>query len=181
MDTPIEFINPLPQASISSIDQQCPLKDGFEAQGGPAAWVSNAWPAANRGLYIPFDLQVPFIVKQIAWYNAATVAGNVDAGIYDIFGNKIISTGSTAMAGASALQIVDITDTELNPANYYMAMVSDSGTATFFSKLSSGYRVAMRINGQQEQSAFPLANPATFSNPTGGYCPVLILTGMTVI
>jgi hypothetical protein len=131
-------------------------------------WNTTAavWPAALRVIYTPVVLQRPYTVTKAGWINGSTVAGNVDAGIYDENGNRLVSTGSTAMAGASTLQTVDITDTKVGPGVVFLAMVTDSATATFI--INNSINVSLsRCSGIQQQllGAMPLPATWTPANP----------------
>jgi hypothetical protein len=53
--------------------------------------------------------------------NGATASGNMDVGIYDYAGTRLVSSGSTAQSGTSAFQDFDITDTLLGPGIFYLA------------------------------------------------------------
>lgn len=129
--------------------------------------TSTAWTTANRAIYIPFYIEAPVTAFQMAVSNGATVAGNLDLGIYDVLGNKIVTKGTTVQTGASVMQALDITDTVLAPGTYFMAMSTDSTTATYIgSPVISGTGELFRAFGVQEQlTAFPLPATATFANP----------------
>jgi len=90
--------------------------------------------------------------------------GNVDVGIYDLSWNRLVSAGSTARSGASALQFADVTDTYLRPGRYYIA-ASNSGTTA-----NNHVRVCQALSAVMVQGlgvfdsgtdAFPLPNPLT--------------------
>lgn len=92
--------------------------------------ASTAWPGVNVILYYPFKLADYGLAQQLMFYVGATQNGNVDVGIYDSQGNKIVSAGSTAMAAANSLQLFDITDTWLPPGEYLLAVWCSSATGT---------------------------------------------------
>lgn len=132
------------------------------------AFNSTVAPGALLALYYPVLVPRAITVYQAAWLNGATVAGNVDVGVYDEAGNRMVSTGSTLMAGASVPQTVDIADTLLSPGLYYMAFVSDSATATFqrgFVPSQLARACGMR---QQTLGAMPLPQTATFAANASG-------------
>lgn len=139
---------------------------------------SGTWPAQNLALYIPFRVESPVTVVKITWTNGATVNGNLDVGIYDRYGNLLVNKGSTAQSGTSAIQTADITDTLLNPGNYFMALCSNSATATF-QRWSNPSAVYLRGCGVQQEdrgaSAPTLATTATFANPANAYLPGMVL------
>jgi hypothetical protein len=157
-------------------------------------WFSNsnvsygsvAWTTANKATYLPFQVDRPMTIYQMAWENGATIATNLDVGIYDVLGNQLVSSGSIAHSGASVAQAVDITDTALLPGTYYAAMVFDGTTQTIFGcAITAVQAQVMRVLGvQQQTSAFPLPATATFANPTNGTAPMpvsLTLAGVPTI
>src|SRR3972149_4026032 len=105
----------------------CSIANCIGTMGVPASAV---WPTANKALYVPFRIGKPVLVKKLFLINGATVSGNVDVGIYDAAGTRLISAGSTAQAGASALQQFDIADTLLGWGLFYMALAVRNVTAT---------------------------------------------------
>jgi hypothetical protein len=131
-------------------------------------YASAAWPTANLAFYYGVVVLRPLTIYQIGTSNGATASGNVDVGIYDFAGNRLVSSGSTAQSGTSVGQVFDITDTVLTPGNYFLAMAVDNITATFFRVSPSTEQ--LRCNGvYQQASAFPLPSTATFATPTAGY------------
>jgi len=99
--------------------------------GGGDTFVSTAWGTANKAYYTPILLPMRYPVKNFFVYNFATVAGNFDIGIYNANDmTRLWSSGSTAMSGASALQFV-AKDIILDPGAYYLALSSNSTTATY--------------------------------------------------
>lgn len=143
------------------------LEDILQDTSGPSNAV---WPAANRALFVPFEVWSPMIAKKIAVLNGATVAANVDLGIYNLSGTRLVSTGSQTRTGASVIQVYDITDTLLSPGVYYMALASNSGTDTFLRFGLAALR--LQVAGvQQMASAFPLPASAVFANPASAYLP----------
>lgn len=140
------------------------------ASGGASA--GGTWPAANRALYAPFIVEVAVTAYQMA-FEVVTQSGNCDVGIYDELGNRLVSSGSTAVAVAG-LQAIDITDTLLTPGVYYMAMNVDNTTASVM-RSSSTPALLLRVLGAQQQAvgAVTLPDPAVFANPASAYFPSL--------
>lgn len=132
------------------------------------------WPTANLAMYFPF-----IVTSQITAYSmmfqVGTQSGNCDVGIYTEQGVRLVSSGSTAV-GATGIQVVDITDTVLTPALYFMAMNVDNITASFI-RYSSPTGNIKQTCGVQEQAvgAVTLPDPATFANPANAYTPVLAI------
>ena len=131
------------------------------------ATTSTAWTTANRAVFIPFYVEMPTTVYQIAVENGGTLGGNLDVGVYDVTGVRLVSSGTTAQAGISVIQKLNVTDTLLNPGTYFMAMSTDSTTATYIGTGAwSGAGEWWRSFGVQEQlTAFVLPATATFANP----------------
>ncbi len=165
-----------------------PILHSIQTLVGQVVTINNsavglaAWPAANRALYVPFVVESPMVAVQMAWENGATVAGNVDVGIYDLAGRLLVSKGSTLMTGASVVQAVAITATLLNPGEYYMAMCSSSATATF-ARITGSSPQGGRAAGQLQQALAGVTLPglATFATLAAAYVPMLAITTTTVI
>ena len=140
-----------------------------------ASATSTAWTTANDAVYIPFIVEVPVTAFQMGIENGATLGGNVDVGIYDINGVRLVSSGSVAQAGVSTIQTFDITDTPLTPGIYYMAFASNSTTATFIGT-SGGAAEWWRTYGVQDQAtAFALPATATFSSMGRAQLPNIVI------
>lgn len=150
------------------------LGDSMAAvQGG---FVTGAWPTANRAIFVPFEVESPRTATQMVTYNGTTASGNLDAGIYDINGNRLRSTGSTAQAGTAALQVINITDLLLTPGLYFMSLVLDNTTGGFV-RNASALLMHMEASGLRHMaSAFPLPDPATYAVPNSVYFPAFGVT-----
>jgi len=146
----------------------------YEGLAGPA---SANWPTANQVYFVPFRMAASAIVTKMFWGNGAAVAGNYDAGIYDLDGNLLVSTGSQAQTGTTSTQVINVTDTALKRGVYYMALVGDTAGTT--SRIHSAGLTAMfgQAWGMLSQSGvtLPLAtncNPATFAKFIGTVYPL---------
>lgn len=181
-DFPSTLINP-PIGVIHSLSM-CSLGDLVVVRK-QAFTTSTAWTTANRAIFIPFTTEVTVTAFQMAVENGATLGGNLDVGIYDINGTRLVSSGTTAQAGISVMQTFNIADTVLTPGYYFMAMSTDSTTATYIgSPVVSGLGEFLRSLGVQEQtSAFVLPATATFANPasTTTTFPSLCISTRSVI
>ena len=133
---------------------------------------TGTWPAANRAIYIPFEIHTPIIVCKLGWVNAAVLTGNADAGIYDVNGNRLVSTGNTARAGATAAQTVDVADTWLMPGVHHYALVCASASGTFF-RGGVGCAQLMQASGITHEGLGSAVLPATTTFPStgGAYIP----------
>lgn len=142
--------------------------------------LSAAWPAANTALYIPFYLPGPILVVKLFSLNGAAVSGNIDMGIYDEKGTRMVSAGSTVQTGTSTIQEFDVTDTIIGPGLFYLAVALDNATGTLFrASLGSTYLKAMGM--QQQATAFPLPATATFASVSNANIPCVALTTRTVV
>jgi hypothetical protein len=142
---------------------------------GASQYVSAAWGTANLACYQPIWLPMRYPVKNMFVYNFATVAGNVDIGIYNKEGARLASAGTTAMAGASTMQFF-AADLILDPGQYYLAFVSSSTTATF-ACCNPGTATRARYLGLLGQAtALPLPANATFAANTINRYPAVGIT-----
>ena len=142
-----------------------------------AITTSTVWPAANLAIFVPFSLDSETLIAQLWWFNGATVAGNVDIGIYTADGTRLLSAGSTAQSGTSVLQSVNTADTLVGPGVYYLALALSDGTATI-----SGRTLAALQHGQiagmaEKTSAFALPATVTLASLTGLFCPAMGVVG----
>jgi hypothetical protein len=141
---------------------------------------TSAWTTANTAVFLPFTISFPYLAQKMA-VQVATQSGNMDIGIYDEKGNRLVSMGSTAV-GAAGLQVFDITDTWLNPGTYFMAVNADNvaaflGPTTTILAANHG-----RTSGLQQQAvgAVTLPNPATFATFTARNVPFVTISGATL-
>jgi hypothetical protein len=142
------------------------------AQAAPASAV---WPTANLAILIPVALPHRVLATKLWWYNGATVAGNVDCGVYTADGRLVISSGSTAQAGANTIQEVDITDTWISHGRYYLALSLSSTTATVF-RWNTAAQLAKFLGIAQAASALPLPATLTLAAPANALIPWCGLT-----
>lgn len=163
-DFPDQTITP---ATVWSGDARHGLAVGSRAvAGGSAPFASTAWGTANLAIFTPIFLPYRYPVRNLFVYNFATVAGNVDIGVYSDGLTAIFTKGSTAMAGASAMQFFSC-DFILDPGCYYLGFVSSSTTATF-GAAAVGTATKQRYLGLlQQATALPLPaaiTPAAVAN-----------------
>ena len=144
-----------------------------------AALAAAQWPTANKALFFPFTVtgrasERPIAITGFIVMNGAAAAGNVDVGIYDAKGNKLASTGSTAVAGVTQPQRINLSvPLQLKPGRYYLAMASDTAGAgqTFVSVAPLAQ--ALRAAGVRERTtSFPLpADASTWVGCATAYVP----------
>lgn len=158
---------------------------GFKMQalGGTmmANAASTAYPSANLAIYVPFYLLTPAIVANVFWYNGATASNNADFGIYAYDGTRLLSTGSTALSGTSALQIVDITNVQLGAGQYFMAIAMNGTAGTLFASAMGNTGLTALCGVYQQATAFALPATATFSDPTFDFIPIFGFTPRSVV
>jgi len=120
--------------------------------------ASVAWSAANRALFVPFRVTEISTAYQMMFGCGATAGGNVSVGIYDLWFNLLVS--ASAARSASNEIIVNITDTELLPGTYFMAMSVD-GTTNVIAFAATNADLAHMIGVRMMETAYPLPDPAT--------------------
>jgi hypothetical protein len=145
--------------------------------------VSATYPTASLAMYIPFRITDPLLVTTMFCFNGTVVSGNVDVGIYDIAGTRLVSKGTTAQAGVSAIQTFDITDTLIGAGLFYMAIAVDNITATLYRYAPGGNaQLALVACGlAQQASAFVLPATATFASYANAYVPFFGLSGTPTV
>ena len=115
----LEYCSPSRAGLISryTINVFSPEMIGLEMLAYGAPTVSSTATGANAVIHHPLILPYPFTVNQFFWVNGSAVAGNTDIGVYTEDGASLLaSSGAVLNAGASALQVVDVTNVTL-PAN----------------------------------------------------------------
>jgi hypothetical protein len=170
-DWPI-YVPPIGCGVLSTAGRESVLTQHQLLMGAGMATAA-AWPTANRALYMPVMVERQITVVKMAIVVGAQ-AGNVDVGIYDEIGNRLVSAGSTAV-GAAGIQVFDTTDVTFGPGIFLLAMnVSTVTTATFLS--GSPGSILGRTSGlrQQDVGAVALPTPtATFAAMGASYIPLL--------
>lgn len=152
----------------------------FETTGAAQFTAAAAWPAANLALYIPFIVEQTVTAYKMA-FEVGAQAGNYDIGLYSEAGDRLVSTGSTAVP-AAGLAVADIADTVLGPGVYFMA-INMSTITTLTIERATGTLNLLQAAGmlQQAVGAVTLPNPATFALVAQTYVPGVSVTFSTVI
>lgn len=130
--------------------------------------------------YVPFYLSQSILVVKMFVYNGTVLDGNIDLGIYDKYGVKLMSTGSVVQSGTEVLQVLDIAGPRIGPGNFYMALGNSSGNARFH-HVSVGSEQNIWILGVLDQETFPLPAIATFTKIGICYVPFFGLSVRAVI
>ena len=145
------------------------------------AAASVVWPTAGLAIFIPFTVSKIITVKQLFVYNGTVASSSFCVGVYDAFGNRLITSASTSQSTASVVQVCDTTDTNIGPGNYYLALSASTATQSFFA-LTMAANIFPGITGMaQMAAAYPLPSTATFSQIAGNYIPVIGLTTRVVV
>lgn len=141
---------------------------------------STVWPTASLSIGFPFSVSQPITAVKMFCLNGATVSGNIDIGIYDSAGTLLVSKGSTAQAGTTAMQILDTTDFGLVPGQTYYAFLACDNIAATFRACTANTAVRSQMGGiVQVPSNFPLVTGVTFAKPANAYLPVFGLSQLT--
>jgi hypothetical protein len=132
------------------------------------------WPTANLAFFIPFPIPEPITITRIMFCSSNTGA-NYDVGIYDVFGNRLVSYGSHAKGTTAQCVVADIANTALPAGNYYVALVFDNNTGDLqIWQPFAGWNELIGI--RQMAAAFPLPNPAVYADSTtANYHPLISL------
>ena len=144
--------------------------------------VNTGYPAANRAIFLPFTLWRTEIVTKIVIVPGATPSGNVDVGLYDIAGTRLVSSGSTVKGAAATPQALDIADTILGPGLFYMAIAQD-GTTQLLAQSPAAVLSLQGWGMAQQATAFPLPATATFATISTAFIPTMgaLLAPRTVV
>lgn len=119
---------PLHVLSIGNFNN---LYDMAKFDAPSVLYASAAWPSNNLALYIPVHFPAPFTIARFMVANGANTTGNADVGLYSLEGARLLSTGTTLRAGASAVQYIGVTDTVFPAGHYYLALVGSSTAGTY--------------------------------------------------
>lgn len=131
-----------------------------------------AWPSQYQAVYVPVAVRSRVVAKKMWFGSGSTGTGNLDIGIYDAAGTRLVSTGSTAKDTTNGVRWLDITDTTLLPGLYYLALNSDSTTDTY--KWTNSNAAAVTAAGLLFEAVGSVTLPATASwgtDSTRNYFP----------
>lgn len=136
----------------------------FQTRGAMAGTQLQTWRASNRALFVPVALPKG-VVRALAVFNGNVVSGNIDLGLYTQAGTRIVSKGSTAQAGGSAIQTLDVTDTQVEAGTYLMACALDNTTGRVqVLQPPFGAEITRSFGCKEAASAFALPASATLSS-----------------
>lgn len=151
------------------------------------AGVAGAWnspiashaPTANLAMLTPFTLATDQTVQGFGWFNGSVASGNVDVGIYNEDGTRVVAKGSTPQAGTNTIQTVSITATPLTAGSYFLALVIDNTTG----RLDGGVTLHQYLEAsgcKQVAASFPLGASLTFAAPSVDIYPVVFASFVSV-
>lgn len=155
---------------------------GNQGLGGPAS-TSN--PTGSFCIYVPFYSVAPFPVKGVFWHNGATVAGNVDVGIYSADRRRLFSCGPQLQSGTNVLQFTQIPTYELGTGLFFMGICLSNVTGTMFAASfiagNSGTGLQYMAGVYQQGSNTSLPTTGTFSAPFADYIPIFGITAQGIL
>lgn len=147
------------------------------AKGSGNTFASSAWPTANKAFYFPISIRARFVLKAFFVCNGATASNNFDAGVYSADGTKITSTGSTAQAGTTDCQVVNVTDLVIVAGWYYLALAFNGTAGTVFRNVGFPVAAMKALGCAVQTTAFALPATATFATSDLAYLPLFGLLG----
>lgn len=166
----------LPPGQEVTISSGGPLSVGLFIGSMPSA----VWPSANLAIFVPFRLPAPLTVQSLWVLNGATASGNIDVGIYDYTGTKLVSTGSTAQSGTNVVQSVGVTAV-LGAGLFYLALAMNNTTGTIARFAPANVGLVKAAGLAEAASAFPLPATTTLSTVSNAYMPLVGLSGRSVV
>lgn len=164
-----------PFNEIFSIGNHC-----FANQNAVPTLASGVVGAANRAMAWPFWLPTAITYTHAWVQNGATVAGNLEIGVYNLDLSKHTTTGSFAQAGTSTLQLQAQTFT-LAAGSYFLWCSASDATATVVRDSISSAPMANSFGMFQQDavgpgSAPPTATPATIVSNIVYACGLAVRT-----
>lgn len=140
IDAQVEFDPFTYYGSVNGGPQQRHL---WPSYGGNAIPGTSQTAVAGRVYLSMVEVPNGAVVDAVGWTNAATVAGNVTAGLYgpttkaaeetDVTGLPVVATStSAATTGANTPQFATFAAKYLRPGRYYAAVEFSDATHTFF-------------------------------------------------
>lgn len=137
------------------------------------AHAEQAWPSANRAIFVPFRINAPITVYFMWIINGFTANGNVDAGIYALDGTRIDSVGGVAATGFYGIQRFTMNNKVIGPGQYYMALSRSSTSNTHFAYIPTQTPQLRILGGLQMAAAYPLPAIATFASLASPHLPTI--------
>lgn len=133
--------------------------------GTTIGFSGGGWTANNRAVYVPLTMPRRFTVARFFNPNATnSTVGNVDFGLYDASGSRLVSTGTTSRAGNTnnTMQYVAISPVSFPPGKYYLAVVFSSTSAQVFAAVAGNLNY-LRAAGVLQEDLGSTVLPATMT------------------
>lgn len=119
-----------------------------------------AWGTANRAIYVPVRVPRRVIVRKLGVGTGTTGTNNMDIGLYDAAGTRLVSTGAQTKSTTLFMQVFDVTDTTIGPGLYYLALNSAGTTDTFYAAVSLSQALPASL-GLRSEAVGAVTLPAT--------------------
>ena len=179
-DFPISVVEPLVTIHPWSLES---MGTGIIGLGGVTliSVTSAVYPTANLALFIPFVLTKPKTVLQLFSFTGGTKSGNIDMAIYSEDGTKLTSAANVAQGTINVLQVFDITDIQIGPGVFYLAVVLDNTTGTLRRGILTVNIMGASLGMAEMAAAYPLPATAVFAQITGNYIPLIGLSTRLVL
>jgi len=147
-----------------------------------ATYNSATYPATNRALGFMFTLADYYLVRKVWWMNGTTATtDSADVAVYTEDGaTRLVAAGSTAIATASVVQEVDVTDTLLAPGRYWCVYNQNGVTATPVMTAHSA-AVARAAGWAQFAGAVPLGTTFTPAGVAAANLPLFGIASRTQV
>lgn len=160
---PAQTLAGVPQNYVSTYDVEGPLLADAVITNG--TWTATSTtPVANQGYFYPVIIRTPMTIVYVTILNGAVAANsNMDLGLYDEFGNRVLSTGAVSQLSASASTYQKFllgTSVSVNPGLYYAAAVFTS-TSNRFATNGAMSVAKGRAVGMLEAASIGTTLPAT--------------------
>lgn len=149
-----------------------------------AAPASAVHPVANLAIFVPFVLAESITVVKLFNMNGSTAVNNIDVGIYDSSGTRLVSSGSTVQSGINVIQEFDVTDTVMGPGLFYLAKASNDQATSFrwvHPSATAPTEFLQTLGMAQMATAFPLPATATLAAIAQNYVPLIGLSRRTLV
>lgn len=125
---------------------------GMTGNGSSGGAIAN-----NDAFYMPIDVMGDMTITKISFY-IQTSSGNIDVGLYNASGTKLVSAGSTSSPG-TGVRTISVASTDISSGQHYLALAVDNTTFKW-GQTTGADTMATRMM-QRETSDFPL--PSSFT------------------
>lgn len=125
---------------------------GMTGNGSSGGAIAN-----NDAFYMPIDVMGDMTITKISFY-IQTSSGNLDVGLYNSSGTKLVSSGSTSSPG-TGVRTFTVASTDISAGQHYLALAVDNTTFKW-GQTTGADTMATRMM-QRETSDFPL--PSSFT------------------